>query len=61
MEVVPEMVVAVVGVVDMGIVEVVGEAQVQEGRPCFLDLLLPHLKLDPRHTINDLYNMCVNQ
>ena len=50
-----------VGVVDTGAVEVVGEARVRGGRLCFLGLPLPHPKPDPHPIISDLYDMCINQ
>ena len=46
---------------DVGAVEVVGEARIRGGRPYFLGLPLPHPKPDPHVAINDLYNMSINQ
>ena len=48
---------AVVGVVDADIVDVVGGVGVRKGRSCFLDLPLPHPELGPHPTISDLYNI----
>ena len=45
------------GVVDTGVVEVVGGARVRGGRPCFPSLSLPHLELGIRPAISDLYNI----
>ena len=56
MEVAAEMVIAVVEVVDASIVEVVGEARVRVGRPCFFGLPLPRPEPDSCPAINDLYN-----
>ena len=50
-----------VGVVDVGIVEVVGWSLSVGGRSGFLILPLPHPKLDHLPAINDLYSKCVNQ
>ena len=47
----------VVGVVNASAVEVVGGAQVLEGRPCFLDLPLPRLEPGPHPAISNMYNM----
>ena len=47
-------VVVVMGVVEAGIVKVVGEARVRGRRLYFLGLPLPHLEPDPRPVISDL-------
>ena len=43
------------GVVDAGIVEVVGGVRVRGGRPCFLGLPLPRPELCVHPAISDLY------
>ena len=44
-------------VMDAGAVEVVGGARMQGGRPCFLNLPLPHLEIGVHSSIIDLYNI----
>ena len=61
MEVILKVVVAVVGVLDVGAVEVACGAPVRGDSPRFSSLPLPRPEPDCRPTINDLYNICMNQ